>query len=81
MSNTAKSAEVDGMAALGICESLLLALTDLHVITEEAARGILKDVATTREEATLTSRSPEKHRAVVEIVQRILDGKNGTSRH
>ncbi len=81
MPNTAKSAEADGMAALGICESLLLALTDLNVITEEAARGLLKDVATTHEEAAQTSRSPEKHRAVVEIVQRILDGKNGTSRH
>ncbi len=80
MPNIAKSAEADGMAALGICESLLLALTDLNVITEEAARGVLKDVATTHAEAALTSRSPEKHRAVVEIVQRIMNGKNGTSR-
>ncbi len=81
MVDTAKSVEADGMAALGICESLILALTDLNVITDEAARGLLKDVATTHGEAALTSRSPEKHRAVVEIVQRILDGKNGVRRH
>lgn len=79
--NTANSAEADGMAALGICESLLLALTDLNVITEEAARGLLQDVLTTHEDAVLSSPSPDKHRAVVEIVQRILDGKNGTKPH
>ena len=80
MANIAKSAEAEGMAALGICESLILALTDLNVITDEAVCGLLKDVATTHEEAALTSRSPERHRAVVEIVQRILDG-NGTRPH
>ena len=36
-----------GMAALGICESLLLALTDLKIISERDARDLLTDVATT----------------------------------
>jgi hypothetical protein len=39
------------MAALGICESLLLALTDLKVISERDARDLLTDVATTHNEA------------------------------
>ena len=67
----------DGIAALGICESLLLALTDLKIISEEDARDLLTDVATTHTEAAEVSLSPERHRAVVEIVQRILVAKNG----
>jgi hypothetical protein len=69
--------EADGMAALGICESLLLALTDLKVITERDARHLLTDVVTSHTEAADASQTPERHRAVAAIVQRILDGKNG----
>jgi DsbC/DsbD-like thiol-disulfide interchange protein len=69
--------DVDGTAALGICESLLLALTDLKIISERDARDLLTDVATTHTEAAATAQSPERHQAVVKIVERILDGKNG----
>jgi hypothetical protein len=69
--------DAKGMAALGICESLLLALTDLNVISEGDVRGLLADVATTHNEAAACSQTPEQHQAVVEIVQRILAGKNG----
>jgi hypothetical protein len=39
--------DADGTAALGICESLLLALTDLKIISEHDARDLLTDVVTT----------------------------------
>ena len=68
---------MDGTAALGICESLLLALTDRKIITEKDARDLLTDVVTSHSEAADASQSPERHRAVAQIVQRILDGKNG----
>jgi len=77
MTESVRSIDAEGIAALGICESLLLALTDLKIISEQDARGLLSDVATTHQEAAATSQSPDKHRAVVEIVQRILAGKNG----
>jgi hypothetical protein len=67
----------EGSAALGICESLLLALTDLKILSEQDARDLLTDVATAHTEASGTSHTPGKHRAVVDIVQRILAGKNG----
>jgi hypothetical protein len=67
----------DGSAALGICESLLLALTDLKVISEEDVRTLLTDVATANTEAAFSSQTPEQHNAVAEIIQRILAGKNG----
>ena len=62
---------------LEFCESLLLALTDLNVISEGDARDLLIDVATSHSEAASVSQTPEQHQAVVEIVQRILAGKNG----
>jgi hypothetical protein len=72
--------DVHGMAALAICESLLLALQDLKIIGEQDARDVLNDVAATHNEAALASETPEKHQAVVAIVQRILAGTNGTPR-
>jgi hypothetical protein len=47
-----------GTAALGICESLLLALTDLKVISDEDVRALLTDVATANTEAAATSQTP-----------------------
>ena len=77
MTQHARFSDADGTAALGICESLLLALTDTKVISEQEARDLLADVVTTHHEAASTSQTPEKNRAVIEIVQRILADNNG----
>jgi hypothetical protein len=69
--------DADGAAALGICESLLLALTELKIICANDVRDLLTEVATTHDDAATASLLPEKHQAVVAIVQRILAGKNG----
>ena len=69
--------DAEGMAALGICESLLLALTDLKIINDKECRALLTDVATTHNEAAVISQTPGQHEAVAAIVKRILDGKNG----
>jgi hypothetical protein len=45
MTDRARFNEADGVAALGICESLLIALTELKVISEQDARDLLTDVA------------------------------------
>jgi hypothetical protein len=77
MTDHARFNDADGMAALGICESLLLALTELNIIRVKDVRDLLADVATTHDEAALASQTPQRHQAVVAIVQRILAGKNG----
>jgi hypothetical protein len=66
-----------GLAALGICESLLLALTDLKMINEQTSRDILTDVATANAEAATLAAAPNDHLAVVAIIEKILAGKNG----
>ena len=77
MTEHVRFSDADGTAALGICESLLLALTDAKILSEEDARDLLTDVVTTHQDAVDTSESPGKHHAVIAIVQRILAGKNG----
>ena len=79
MKEVAGLTDAEGLAALGICESLLLALTELKIISERDARDILTDVATTHSEAALLARRPELHQAVVSIVKRILAGKNSAA--
>ncbi len=78
MTDVAGLTDAEGLAALGICESLLLALTELKIISERDARDVLTDVAVTHSEAALLARRPDLHQAVVAIVQRILAGKNPT---
>ena len=53
MTDVAGLTDAEGLAALGICESLLLALTELKIISERDARDVLTDVATTHSEAAL----------------------------
>jgi len=69
--------DADGTAALGICESLLIMLTEGKIIAEQDARDLLTDVVTSHQEASVTSRTPEMHHAVIAVVQRILAGKDG----
>lgn len=78
MTQAARSLDAEGLAALGICESLVLALTELKIISEHDARDLLADVATAHTNAAAGSATPERHQAVVEIVQRIIAGRNGT---
>jgi hypothetical protein len=77
MTQHIRSADAEGLAALGICESLVLAMTDLKIISEQDARDLLGDVATTHAAAAAASSSPEVHQAVVEIIRQILAGQDG----
>ena len=75
-----KSAEIDksvaGKAALSICESLLIALNDLEVIGDKDAHRVLTDAIETHRSAIPTSDDPESHRAVADLIEKIMKGKN-----
>ena len=76
MDGAPKMNDVAGYAALAICESLLLALTDLKVMKENDTRTLLEDAAAAHSQAGHGSHSPATNAGVVAIIERILAGKN-----
>ncbi|WP_353256705.1 hypothetical protein [Hyphomonas sp.] len=67
-----------GMAALTICESLLLALNDHKVLTESEILGVLRDAAATHENDD--GADAEAHKAVARIIRKIDSGGNSARR-
>lgn len=67
-----------GMAALSICEALLLAMNDHDLLPEREIMGILRDAAETHENAT--GPDVETHRAVATLIKRIIAGGNSVRR-
>ena len=70
------NANAVGLAALSICESLLLSLTDLKVIDSTEATSILKDAATAHLGAMAEAETPESHQAAADVIERIIKGRN-----
>ena len=69
-----------GIAALSICESLLLALNDARVLPESEIIGVLKDAAAGHENAEGSDIELEMHKAVAAQINRIIDGGNSVRR-
>ena len=69
-----------GMAALSICESLLLALNDAKVLPESDIMGILEDAAAAHENAEASGINVETDRAVAALINRIISGGNSVRR-
>ena len=69
-----------GMAALSLCESLLLALNDADVLPESEIKGVLKDAAASHENAGGSEAEREMHRAVAGLIDRIIASGNSVRR-
>jgi hypothetical protein len=65
-----------GLAALSICESLLLALSDLNVLARKDLVGVLDDAAAAHIGAGVGDREIAVHREAAAIIERILAGRN-----
>ncbi|NDW43888.1 hypothetical protein G0P99_02830 [Ruegeria sp. PrR005] len=61
-----------GMAALSICEALLLTIHDYKLLPEHEIIGILRDAAATHENAV--GPGAEMHQAVAALMNRIIAG-------
>jgi hypothetical protein len=68
------------MAALSICEALLLALSDHRLLPEREIRGLLRDAAAAHENATGTQAELDRHRAIAALIDRIGAGGNALRR-
>jgi hypothetical protein len=69
-----------GIAALTICEALLLALNDANILPEKEIVGVLKDAAITHEKASVGGVHGERHAAVAALINRIIAGGNSVRR-
>lgn len=69
-----------GMAALTICEALLLALNDAQILPEKQIIGVLTDAATTHENAVGSEANAGQHRAAAALIRGIIAGGNSVRR-
>jgi hypothetical protein len=72
--------DYSGMAALTICESLLLALNDKNILPEHDIMGVLSDAASTHENAAGTDAEMAAHHQVAALIRRIITGGNSVRR-
>ena len=72
--------DVAGLAALAICESLLLALNDRKVLPEREIVDVLSDAAAAHENAPPDGTSEETHKAVAALITKIINGGNSVRR-
>jgi len=61
-----------GIAALSICEALLLAMNDRSLLPEPEIIGILRDAAATHENANGTGGALETHEAAARLINQII---------
>ncbi len=72
--------DIAGTAALASCESLLLALNDHKILPEREIMGVLQDAASTHENAPPGEGTHAMHKAVAELIHKIIDGGNSVRR-
>ncbi len=71
--------EIAGLAALSICESLLLALEERKILPQTEIIGLLKDAAAAHENVA-EGADAELHAEVAALIDRILAGGNPVRR-
>ncbi|WP_296994826.1 hypothetical protein [Thalassospira sp. UBA1131] len=70
------SMDIQGSAALSICESTLICLSDLGILSTEDITGILEDARDAHNPATAGTPSQTDHQAVHSLIDRIIKGGN-----
>jgi hypothetical protein len=69
-----------GLAALSICESLILALSDMKLLTEKQAVGVLSDAISAHRATDGSIDHVALHAEAATILERILAGGNSIRR-
>jgi hypothetical protein len=68
------------MAALSICEALMLALNDANILPEQEIMGVLKDAAEAHRNVAETDADFEDHQAAAILIRKIITGGNSVRR-
>jgi hypothetical protein len=81
MANTPEmNSAASGLAALSICESRLLALSDLKIMDKKEGDGVLKDAAAAHRGAGTSTQDTALHLEAATIIDRIKAGENSIPR-
>ena len=72
--------DVSGLAALSIVESLLLALKDRKLLSEQEIAGLLQDTERAHRDVPGTDAEKALHRAVALTIKRVAEGNNSIRR-
>lgn len=70
------NATAKGLAALSICESLLLSLREQAILSAREAIGILEDAAAAHRNTGATTNEAEAHEAAAAVIDTIIRGSN-----
>jgi hypothetical protein len=65
-----------GVAALSVCESLILALKERGILDDAEIRGLLEDVRSAHRNAAADGDNPDLHDGVADIADQIMNGGN-----
>jgi hypothetical protein len=65
-----------GCAALAICESLLLALTETKLLDIHDVRGVLEDAATAHRDSESATPDAAVHREAARMIEGIISSLN-----
>ncbi|WP_296762789.1 hypothetical protein [Sediminimonas sp.] len=69
-----------GMAALSICEALILAMNDHKLLPEQEIVGVLQDAEAAHENAIGSKAEEQTHRAVAALINKMISGGNSVRR-
>ena len=72
--------DYSGIAALTICEALLLAMNDRNLLPEKEIMGVLHDSAASHENGVGSENEIQTHLAVAALINRIIAGGNSVRR-
>jgi hypothetical protein len=64
--------EATGIAALSVCESLLIALIEREVLGAEEVQGLLEDAAAAHLSLDVPLRQKQQHEAVARIIEHLF---------
>jgi len=67
---------IQGAAALSICESLLLCLGDMGVIEDKDVVGILEDAASAHSKENISKDNIDHHQEIHDLIKQIIKGGN-----
>lgn len=73
---------IEGHAALSICESMLLAMNDLKIMSQKDAQNVLKDASSAHHSEAGGGKSdkPDMHKKIATLIDKIIANGNSLPR-